>query len=139
VNGAIRIGENVTINGGVSVVNGKIAIASGSSIRDEVSNINGEISITAAEIGGNLSTVNGDVTLDNGANLHGNLTVEKARGSRSNNARKPRIIIGPGSKVGGEIFVEREVELYISDTAEVGSVSGVMSLDQAIRFSGKRP
>jgi hypothetical protein len=56
-----------------------------------------------------------------------------------NNSRKPRIIIGPGSTVDGNIIVEREVELYISDTAAVGGVSGVMSIDQAVRFSGKRP
>jgi hypothetical protein len=41
--------------------------------------------------------------------------------------------------VDGNIIVEREVELYISDTAEVGGVSGVMSIDQAVRFSGERP
>jgi cytoskeletal protein CcmA (bactofilin family) len=95
--------------------------------------------ISAAELGGNLTTVNGDVTLDNGARLHGNLTVEKAGGWRNNNSRKPKIIIGPGARVGGQIVVEREVELYISDSAEVGGVSGVMSMDQAVRFSGDRP
>jgi len=141
VNGAIRIGENVTIAGEISVVNGKIGVDAGSSIAEDLSNINGEISISGAEIGGNLSTVNGDVSLTDGANVHGDLLIEKPGGSnwRDNNSRKPKIIIGPGSKVGGEIIVEREVELYISDTAEVGGVSGVMSMDQAVRFSGKQP
>lgn len=141
VNGTIRIGENVTIVGEVSVVNGKIGVDAGSTISQDLSNVNGEISITGAEIRGDLSTVNGDVSLSDGANLHGNLKIEKPGGINwgRGNSRKPRIVIGPGSKVGGEIIIEREVELYISDTAEVGGVSGVMSMDQAVRFSGKRP
>ena len=141
VNGTIRIAENVTIVGEVSVVNGKIAVGAGSTISQDLSNVNGEISITGAEIGGDLSTVNGDVSLTDGSNLRGNLRVEKPGGINwgRGNSRKPRIVIGPGSKIGGEIIVEREVELYISDTAEVGGISGVMSMDQAVRFSGKRP
>ncbi len=141
VNGTIRVGENVTIEGEVSVVNGKIRIASGSTVSEDVSNVNGEIKITGAEIGGNLSTVNGDVSLDEGALLHGNLTIEKPSSWSwgKKKSRKPKIIIGPGSRVGGEIVAEHEVELYISDTAEVGGVSGVMSMDQAVRFSGKHP
>ena len=119
-----------------------IAIDSGSKIANDVSNVNGEISITGAEIGGDLSTVNGDVALNDGANLHGDLTIEKPGGfnwNKDENNRKPRVTIGPGSKVGGKIIAEREVELYISDTAEVGGVSGVMTMDQAVRFSGDRP
>jgi len=141
VNGTIRIDENVTVVGEVSVVNGKIAVDAGSTISQDLSNVNGEISITGAEIGGDLSTVNGDVSLADGANLRGNLKIEKPGGFNwgRGNSRKPRITIGPGCQVGGEIIVEREVELYISETAEVGGVSGVMSMDQAIRFSGKRP
>ena len=141
VNGAIRVGENVTIAGEVSTVNGMIAVNAGSSVAQDLSNVNGEISIVGAEIGGDLSTVNGDVSLTDGAKLHGNLKIEKPGGTNwgNSNSRKPRIVIGPGSKVGGEIIVEREVELYISDTAEVGGVSGVMSMDQAVRFSGDRP
>jgi len=141
VNGGIRVGENVSINGEISVVNGKIGVDAGSTVSEDLSNVNGEISITGAEIGGNLSTVNGDVSLLGGANLHGDLTIEKPGGINwsSKNSRIPRIVIGPGSKVGGNIIVEREVELYISETAEVGGVSGVMDMDQAVRFKGDRP
>lgn len=142
VNGAIRIGKNVTITGDVSVVNGMIAVDAGSKIAEDVSNVNGEIRLTGAEVGGNLSTVNGDVALNDGANLHGDLTIEKPGGfnwNKDDDDRKPRVTIGPGSKVGGNIIAEREVELYISDTAEVGGVTGVMTMDQAVRFSGDRP
>ena len=141
VNGAVRIGENVTISGEISVVNGKIGVDTGSSVSGDLSNVNGEIAITGAEIGGNLSTVNGDVSLTEKAKLQGDLIIEKPGGGNWNGkeSRKPKITIGPGSKVIGNIIVEREVELYISKTAEVGGVSGVMDMDQAIRFSGNRP
>ncbi len=140
VNGAIRLGENVTVSGGVEVVNGKISLDSGTKVAADVSNVNGEISLTAAEIGGNLSTVNGDVSLHDGSTLHGDLIVEKPGGwGWSNNKRKPKVIIGPNSKVLGTIVLQRKVELYISNSAEVGDVSGEMSLADAERFSGNTP
>ena len=140
VNGSIRLGENVSINGEVEVVNGKISLESGTKVADGVSNVNGEIVLTGAEVGGNLSTVNGDVSLNDGSILHGDLIVEKPGGWGWNDKkRKPKIIIGPNSKVLGNIVLEREVELYISNSAEVGGVSGEMSLDDAVRFSGSTP
>lgn len=140
VNGSIRLGENVTVRGEVSVVNGKISLDKGTHIADSVSNVNGEISLTGAEIGGDLTTVNGDVTLDQGSTLRGDLIVEKPGGWGWNrDRRKPKIVIGPDSKVIGNIALEREVELFISTTAEVGGVTGEMSLDDAVRFSGARP
>ena len=138
VNGSIRVGENVNITGDIEVVNGKISLAAGSKVADDVSNVNGDISLSGAEVGGNLSTVNGDVSLDDGSTLRGDLIVEKPGGWNSEK-RKPRVTIGQNSRVLGNIVLKREVELYISDSAEVGGVSGKMSMDDAIRFSGSRP
>lgn len=138
VNGSIRLGENVSLAGEVEVVNGKISLDSGTSVADGVSNVNGEISLTGAEVGGDLSTVNGDVSLNAGSILRGDLVVEKP-GWGSNNNRKPRVIIGPQSRVLGKIVLEREVELFISNSAEVGGVEGEMSIGDAVRFSGDRP
>lgn len=138
VNGSIRVGENVNIAGEIEVVNGKISLAAGSKVADDVSNVNGDISLSGAEVGGNLSTVNGDVSLDDGSTLRGDLIVEKPGGWNSEK-RKPRVTIGQNSRVLGNIVLKREVELYISDSAEVGGVSGKMSMDDAIRFSGSRP
>ena len=140
VNGSIRLGENVTVGGEIDVVNGKISLDSGTRVTDGVSNVNGEITLSGAEVGGNLSTVNGDVSLNDGATLRGDLIVEKPGGwGWNDNKRKPKIIIGPNSKVLGNIVLEREVELFISNSAEVGGVTGEMSLDDAVRFSGDRP
>ena len=139
VNGAVQVGTGVTVDGEISVVNGKIKLESGTTVSGEVSNVNGEIKLIGAEIRGSLSTVNGDVLLQDQATIIGDITVERPSGWNNNNSRKPKIVIGPGSRVGGSIILEQEVDLYISTSAEVGSVSGVMSMDDAERFSGKRP
>lgn len=140
VNGSIRLGENVTIGGEVSVVNGKISMDKGTTVAADVSNVNGEIRLAGTDIGGDLMTVNGDVTLEDRSVLRGNLIIEEPGGwGWKSNKRKPRIIIGPGSKVLGHIELEREVELFISDSAEVGGVIGEMSMADAVRFSGARP
>ena len=140
VNGSIRLGENVSIGGRIEVVNGKISLDTGTKVAEGVTNVNGEITLSGAEVGGNLSTVNGDVSLNDGSTLHGDLVVEKPGGWNWNeNKRKPKVIIGPNSRVVGNIVLERKVELFISDSAEVGGVTGEMSLSDAVRFSGSRP
>ena len=140
VNGSVNVGSNVTVDGEISVVNGKINLNSGTTVSGDIGNVNGEIKMSGAEVAGNLETVNGDVLLSDNSVLKGDLTVEKPSGwGNSHNKRKPKIVIGPGSRVGGTIILEQEVELFISTTAEVGGVSGVMTMDDAVRFDGARP
>lgn len=140
VNGSIRLAENVSIGGEIEVVNGKISLDTGTTVADGVSNVNGEITLVGAEVGGDLSTVNGDVTLNDGSILRGDLVVEKPGGwGWGKDRRKPQVIIGRDSRVLGRLVLEREVELYIHETAEVGGVTGEMSLADAVRFSGDRP
>lgn len=141
VNGAIRVKGGTTIDGSVEAVNGSIELGQGTRVADGVENVNGEIQLMGAEVGKNIETVNGDVELSDGAILRGNLIIEKPGGWGWNNTkkRKPRVIIGPGSVVEGTIKLEREVELFISESARVGGVSGEMSMDDAVRFAGDRP
>jgi len=141
VNGGIRVGEKATVDGDVEAVNGRITIEKGARIVENVGNVNGEIDLSGAEIGGDLSTVNGDIDLEDSSVVKGDLIVEEPGGwgSKNEKSRKPRVVIGPGSRVEGTLVLERKVELYISETAEVGGVSGVMSMDDAVRFSGDRP
>jgi hypothetical protein len=141
VNGSIRVGENTAIAGSVEAVNGKIELGMGTRVEFGVENVNGSISLDGAQVGGDLKTVNGDVELADAAMLKGDLIIEKPGGWGwdKNKKRKPRVTIGPGSVVEGNIELEREVELYISESAQVGGVSGVMSMDDAERYSGDRP
>ena len=139
VNGSIRIGADATVDGSVEAVNGRIAVGKGSTVAGDVGNVNGEIELTGSQVGGDISTVNGDIELADGAVIKGDVTVRKPSGLNWGKQRKPRIVIGPGSRVEGTIKLEREVELYISDSAEVGGVEGDMTINDAVRFSGERP
>jgi len=141
VNGSIRVDEDVTVDGWIEAVNGRISVDKGSTVASHVSNVNGEIELDGSDVGGDLSTVNGDVTLDNGAVLRGDLIVEKPGGWNwgFKKRRVPEVVIGPNSRVMGTIRLERQVKLYISDTAEVDAVEGELSMSDAVRFSGARP
>ena len=141
VNGAIGIGANTTVAGVVETVNGRISLDTGSSVSGNVENVNGDFSLTGSEIGGDLTTVNGNIDLSDASVIRGDINVEKPGGWSFGNSksRQPKIVIGPGSRVDGVIRLEREVKLFISESAEVGGVEGEMSMDDAVRFSGKRP
>lgn len=141
VNGSVSVGENATVDGEIEAVNGSITVEKNSKVADNVANVNGSIDLQGSEVGGNVSTVSGDIELQDAAVVMGNLIVEKPSswGFGNKNSRNPKIIIGPGSEVRGTINLEREVDLYISETAQVGAVEGVMSMSDAVRFSGERP
>jgi len=141
VNGSIEVGTRSYVDGEVSVVNGRIELEGGVRVAEDVGNVNGQIVISGAEVGGDLSTVNGDIDLVDGAVVKGDLIVEEPDNwnwGKSNN-RTPRIVIGPESRVEGTIRLERKVELFISESASVGGVTGVMSMDDAVRFTGDEP
>ncbi len=141
VNGAIRIAASVAVAGHIESVNGLIEAGPGTTVADDVSNVNGKIELVAADISGDLSTVNGDVELWEGTVLRGDLIVEKPGGIgwSFRKQRVPTIVIGPDSRVLGSIRLEREVKLFVSETAEITAVEGELSMDDAVRFSGKRP
>lgn len=141
VNGSVTLGKNSSAAGDLETVNGRIVLEEGSEMTGDISSINGDITLDSSRAEGNLRTVNGNVELRKNAFLKGDLVVEKPNtwslGSKL--SRDPEIIVGPDSTVGGVIRLEREVKLYISETADVGGIEGVMSADDAIYFSGDRP
>ncbi|NIA27585.1 MAG: hypothetical protein GWP02_05975 [Desulfobulbaceae bacterium] len=140
VNGAIGVGADTTVDGVIEAVNGSISLDDGSSVSGYVENVNGAISLVGSVIGGDLSTVSGNIDLSDSSVIKGDIIVEKPGGwSFGWNKSRPEITIGPGSRVDGIIRLEREVKLFISETASIGGVEGEMSMDDAVRFSGKRP
>lgn len=141
VNGSVSVGENCRIGGEIGAVNGRIKIEKGSKVAEDVGNVNGDIALQGSEIGGNLKTVNGNVALSDAAIINGNLIFKKANtwGSDHRESRMPEVVIGPGSVVKGTIQLERKVKLYISESAKVGGVEGVMSMADSVRFSGDKP
>lgn len=138
VNGSVMISEKASIKGDITAVNGSITLEPGASVAGTVGNVNGTIELTGTEVGGDVKTVTGDVRVYDSV-LKSDLVVEKPSFWRRATSRKPRIVIGPGSRVEGAIVVEYEVDIFISDSAEVDHVKGVMTLDDVKRFSGDRP
>ena len=126
VNGAIRFGKQARIDGDVETVNGGIFIDHGGNVRDDVSTVNGAIGLVDTDLGGGIETVNGDVTVGVGSHVKGGIHVEKPSGNgmQWGKQRIPRIVIGPNAVVDGPLVFERDVVLYVHNTARTGSVRG---------------
>ena len=127
VNGAIRFGKQARIDGDVETVNGGIFIDRGGNVRNDVTTVNGAIGLVDTDLGGGIETVNGDVTVGVGSHVKGGIHVEKPTGNYGvqwGKQRIPRIVIGPNAVVDGALLFERDVVLYVHDTARIGSVRG---------------
>lgn len=126
VNGAVKLGRDARVEDDVETVNGAIRTEAGVVIGGNVENVNGTIHLDRAEVGGQVVTTHGDITLE-GATVRGGLRVEKPNSGwwSSSNKRTPRVSIGAGSVVGGEMVFDHEVELYVHPDAKVGKQSGV--------------
>ena len=136
VNGGIRFGQRAQVDGDVETVNGGIFFDRGSSVRRGVSTVNGGIGLVDTDLGGGIETVNGDITVGVGSHVKGGIHVEKPNGTiRWGKQKVPRIVIGPNAVVEGNLVFEREVRLYVHQSARIGNVSGAT----AQRYSSATP
>ncbi len=153
VNGGIELGDNVTVesvgtvNGGIELgqgarvartieaVNGHIQLAHGADVAGKASNVNGRIQLDAAHVGGGIETVSGDVEIGANSHVEGGLLVEKPHGFSWGKSKNPRVVIGPHAVVDGTLEFRRDVDLYVSDTAKVGTITGAT----ASKFTGDHP
>lgn len=134
VNGGVRLAENAQVGGEVDSVNGSVTLAPGAGIDGDLKNVNGTITLDQARVGGRISTTNGPILIGADSVVEGGVLVRKPRG-RSNDSRPPRVVIGPNAQVRGTLEFEREVLLYVHDTAHVGNIVGATPE----RFSGREP
>ena len=138
VNGGIRFGQRAQVDGDVETVNGGIFLDRGSNVRRGVSTVNGGIGLVDTDLGGGIETVNGDITVGVGSHVKGGIHVEKPNGNwglRMGKPKVPKIVIGPNAVVEGNLVFEREVTLYVHQSARIGSVSGAT----AQRYDGATP
>lgn len=137
VNGGVDIGAAVEVAQDVSTVNGSIGVERGSHVLGKLETVNGRIETEGAEIGKGVATVNGDITIGADSIVHGGILVEKPSMGWFNfsEPKKPRVVIGPNAVVNGTLTFEREVELFVHDTAKVGTITGAT----AVKFSGATP
>ncbi|HME41106.1 MAG TPA: hypothetical protein VKG63_19280 [Steroidobacteraceae bacterium] len=136
VNGSIVLGAGARVSGGASLVNGEITLDDGAEVSGSLSNVNGKITLKAAHVGGGIKTVNGSMSITGASHVEGGILVEKPSSELIQMVRDvPRIVIGPGATVQGELRFERTVKLFVSDKAAIGTVTGATP----IPFTGETP
>jgi formylmethanofuran dehydrogenase subunit C len=134
VNGGVVLGAGAHVTGGATSVNGDLTLASGADVSGSLVNVNGKIGLTAAHVGGGIKTVNGSMSIMGASHVEGGILVEKSHGF-SIEVHEPVIVIGPGAVVQGDLRFERQVKLYVSDKATIGTVTGATP----VTFSGETP
>ena len=140
VNGAIRLGTGATagnvdsVNGnvrarrsvqiaGVRLVNGGLDTEAGTVVAGDVYMVNGTADLRGTRVTGDIITYGGQVNLADGSEVAGNIVIRKPKGSFSAND-KPRIVIGPDSRVAGKVLAEREIRLFVHESAAIGGAEG---------------
>ena len=136
VNGSITLGRGAQVSGSASSVNGALSLEDGANIAGALSNVNGKITLTGARVGGAIKTVNGSMNIGGASRVEGGILVEKSAGDLMQIIHDvPRIVIGPGATVQGDLRFERTVQLFVSDKATIGTVTGATP----IAFTGDTP
>jgi len=136
VNGGITLEDGSQVSNGVSAVNGTLTLKKGADVGGQLANVNGDIVLQGAHVAGGIKTVSGDINVGSNSHVEGGILVERQNGSWFHwGNSKPRIVIGPGAVVQGNLRFEREVALYVSDTATIGPVTGATP----VKFSGPNP
>jgi DUF4097 and DUF4098 domain-containing protein YvlB len=139
VNGSITLGDGARIARTISAVNGTLTLQTGADTAGAATNVNGKIVLQAAHVGGGINTVNGDIDVGANSHVEGGIVVQKEHDTfwflHWGTSTTPRIVIGPGAVVQGNLRFERQVQLYVSEQASIGPVSGAT----AVKFSGASP
>jgi hypothetical protein len=136
VNGSISLGAGAHVSGFTGSVNGELTLGDGADVTGSLSNVNGKISLTAAHVGGGISTVDGNISIMGASHVDGGILVKKPSGfGISFGEDVPRIVIGPGATVQGDLHFERKVRLLVSDKATIGPVTGATP----VPFTGDSP
>jgi hypothetical protein len=136
VNGAIVLGAGAHVSGSASSVNGELSLGDDADVAGSLSNVNGKITLTGAHVGRGIKTVNGGMNITGASRVEGGILVTKPSGDLLQLVRNvPRIVIGPGATVQGDLRFERTVQLYVSDKATIGTVTGATP----ITFTGDTP
>jgi hypothetical protein len=134
VNGHLDLGENSRVSGSIETTNGGISLDSHADVAGSATTTNGSIRLDDAHVGAGLETTSGDITVGEGSRVEGGILINEVHGWSSSN-REPRVVIGPHAIVTGTLEFRRPVELYVSDSAQIGPVKGAT----ANTFHGASP
>ncbi|MGY6554776.1 MAG: hypothetical protein ACXIUM_09680 [Wenzhouxiangella sp.] len=132
VNGAVDLGADVRVDGGLSSVNGAVRLDPGVAVQGRVGTTNGAIRLQGASVG-SIETRRGTVEVLDGSIVEGSLRVR--RSESADRGGPVRVVIGREAQIRGALEFEREVELFVHDSASIGEVSGAA----VTRYSGDQP
>ena len=136
VNGSVTLDKGARLSGEVSSVNGSLTLNDNADVGAQISNVNGSITLNDAHVAQGIATVDGDININGHSRIEGGIHVHKLSAGLIQAAHEaPRIIIGPGVVVQGELKFDRSVKLFVSDKATIGAVIGAT----AVTFSGDKP
>ena len=80
VNGGVKLQERSQVAGNITSVNGGIRLEQDASVDGKLENVNGGIRLERARVGDGIKTVNGDIEVGAGSRVEGDIVVEKERG-----------------------------------------------------------
>jgi DUF4097 and DUF4098 domain-containing protein YvlB len=140
VNGTITLADGASVAHAISAVNGRLTLHTGADVGGALTNVNGRIVLEAAHVGGGIKTVNGNMDIGSNSHVDGGLLVQKESTDvfwffHWGSDDTPKIVIGPGAVVQGTLRFERDVHLFVSDSATIGPVVGAT----AVKFAGEKP
>ncbi|MDH3903972.1 MAG: hypothetical protein OES90_12200, partial [Xanthomonadales bacterium] len=157
VNGSIRTGEGVSVDGNVESVNGTIELGNGSGVSGEVSTVNGSIVLNQTVVQRDVLTMHGDIELRDKSVVKGDIVIGGKIGvietenktsvvkvednvgvividDKKRDSNRPiEIEVTGGSIIEGNVMVKRNVEvrLILSDGGKVlGQVDGAEVIDK---------
>lgn len=136
VNGGVTLEEGARATGSLEIVQGDVRLAPGAEVAGDVGAVAGTIRLRDARIGGRVTTVTADVTLTGESVIGQGIRVESRTGSGGG---RPRIVVGPGSRVDGVLDFDGPADVYVSEAAEIGDVRGVVAAGDVVRFRGSEP
>ena len=135
VNGGVALGKSARVSGAVSAVNGTVALDDGTEVTGRIASVSGRIHLEAAHVCGGLKTETGDIVVGANSRVEGGILVKKSRQPGEGVEPVPLVVIGPGAIVEGPLRFEREVKLFVSDTAQIGPIEGAVPT----MFTGDTP
>jgi cytoskeletal protein CcmA (bactofilin family) len=144
--GSITLSRGARVSGNVSSDYGAVVLEPESEVVGRLSSDAGSITIDGARVGRGISTTSGDINIGADSQIQGGILVRKRGviglslgffqlGVPAGRSTPPRVVIGPGATVSGQLRFKREVQLFVSERASIGPVEGATP----IIFTGERP
>lgn len=146
LSGAITLGRGAHVSGNVSSDYGSLVLEPDSEVLGRLSSDGGSIRVDAARVGRGIATTSGDIDIGPDSRIDGGILVRKRGviglslgffqlGIPAGRSTPPRVVIGPGATVSGQLRFKRKVQLFVSERATIGPVEGATP----VVFSGERP